>query len=142
MENNEKTDVVITNVKVSRILKGLNELSKLDINNFDINYGITKLTKKLMPIEIAYNKTRKALMDENIPVDEKDGTYKVDGNKMYVYKSIENRDKYFKEINELNEKIVEGITFRIKASELKKIKGIKAETMIAINELIIDDLID
>lgn len=130
----------ITNVMVSRILKGLGELSKLNINNFEINYGITKLAKNLLDIEIAYNLTKKSLMDEHIPIDEKRGTYLIDGNNLYIYKSAENRDKYYEQIMELNETLVHITNFSIKASELKKISGLKAETMISINEIIEDDL--
>lgn len=132
-------EIKITNVMVSRILKGLGELSKLNINNFDINYGITKLAKELLEVEVAYNLTKKALMDEHIPIDER-GTYMIDGNNLYVYKSIENRNKYYQQIMELNNSVICITKFGIKASELKKINGLKADTMISINELIEDDL--
>jgi hypothetical protein len=79
-------------------------------------------------------------MDEHIAINEINGTYKFDGNQMYIYKSEKDRTEYFNKITELNNKKVEGITFTIKASELKKLKKISGNILININEFIVDDL--
>lgn len=139
-ETKEKEGVDINYVSITRILTGLTDLSKLDISDFDVNLNIMRLIKKLSPIEIAYNKTRKAYMDEHIAINESNGTYKIDGNQMYVYKSEKDRSEYYKKITELNNKKVEGIKFEIKASELKKLKIKNANILVNINEFIIDDL--
>lgn len=136
----EKQNIDITYVSLTRILTGLTDLSKLDISDFDINLNIMRLIKKLSPLESAYNKTRKGCMDEHIAINESNGTYKVDGSQMYVYKSEKDRVDYFTKITELNNKKVEGITFTIKASELKKLKKINANILININEFVVDDL--
>lgn len=146
VENNEvqkiveKKDIDIAYVSLTRILTGFNDLSKLDISDFDINLNIMRIIKKLSPLESAYNKTRKGYMDEHIAVNEEHGTYKVDGNQLYIYKSEKDRTDYFNKITELNNKKVEGITFTIKASELKKLKKINGNILISINEFIDDDL--
>ena len=126
----EKQNIDINHVSLTRILKGFTELSKLDISDFDINLNIMRLIKKLSPLEIAYNKTIKAYMDEHIAINEANGTYKIDGNQMYVYKSEKDRNEYFRKINELNEKKVDGIMFTIKASELKKLKKINGSILV------------
>jgi hypothetical protein len=136
----EKKEIDITYVSLTRILTGLTDLSKLDISDFDINLNIMRLIKKLSPLESAYNKTRKGYMDEHIAVNEANGTYKVDGNQMYIYKSEKDRTDYFTKITDLNNKKVEGITFTIKASELKKLKKINGNILININEFVVDDL--
>jgi len=136
----EKKEIDITYVSLTRILTGLTDLSKLDISDFDINLNIMRLIKKLSPLESAYNKTRKGCMDEHIAINESNGTYKVDGGQMYVYKSEKDRVDYFTKITELNNKKVEGITFTIKASELKKLKKINGSILININEFVVDDL--
>jgi hypothetical protein len=136
----EKKEIDITYVSLTRILTGLTDLSKLDISDFDINLNIMRLIKKLSPLESAYNKTRKGCMDEHIAINESNGTYKVDGSQMYVYKSEKDRVDYFTKITELNNKKVDGITFTIKASELKKLKKINANILININEFVVDDL--
>lgn len=128
----------ITNVDLARITQGLLELSKLNISNFEINLGITKCVAKINPIQIAYNKTKTAYMNEHIAIDER-GSYIVDGGKMYVYKSEKDKNDYYNKITTLNEQEVE-IDFKIKASELKNVKDLKASTMINIMELIDDDL--
>jgi hypothetical protein len=128
----------ITNSSLSRIIIGLMDLSKLDISDFEINLGITRLVSKLTNLEKEYNKTKTAHMNEHIAVNER-GSYIVDGGKMYVYKSQKDKEEYYNKITELNETEVEN-NFKIKATDLKKINNLKASTMINIMELIDDDM--
>ena len=133
--------IVIRTMDVQRIMVGLNELGSLEIPDFKLNYAITRLNVKLAGLDKAYVKSRKALMDAHVSVDERGMyVYNNDVDKLFVFKSIKDKDDYTSAINTLNETEITDITWTIKASVLKEIKGLKASTMMRINELIIDDV--
>ena len=128
----------IKNISVTRIMIGLNELGNLPIGDFKINLGITRTITFLSPIEQAFQKSKKALMDKHISQDDK-GNYRVDEGKLFIYKSVKDKEEYAKEVVKLDDAEHE-VSFIIKATELQKISGLKASTMNKFHELIDDDI--
>lgn len=124
----------IMNVNLKRIIIGLTEIGNLDIEDFNTNYNITRTIANLSQVEKAYNKSVASLQNEYV---------KDIQNGFYVFENEENKKVFQEKITELDEKILDESTtkiWRIKASDLKKIKGIKGTTMAKCYELIIDDI--
>ena len=138
-QNNEEVSNPheIRNGNVSRIILGLTELGNLAIDDFSINYGITRTITSLTIVEKAYNKTLGNIMNKYI-LKEKGNFLSVDG--FYLFASASDKEEYQKNLDELNEGIVTAKYFTIKASDLKKITGVKGTTMAKFSELIIHDL--
>jgi hypothetical protein len=135
-ENSKSEAKVISNVDVPRIIIGLTEIGNLDIDDFDTNYNITKTITNLGVVEKAYTKTLQALMKKHIKVDEK-GNFETENNS-YIFISKEDRDKYLEEYEALVNAPVNAEVWKLKLSELRKIKGIKGTTMAKCHELIED----
>jgi hypothetical protein len=131
-------DDAITNSKVNRIIVSLSEIGNLEIEDFDLNYGITRTLANLNQVEKAYLKSLTAIQKKCIKKDEK-GNLAVE-NGFFVFNNTEDKETYGKETEELNEKVVDVKVWRMKTSQLKKIKGIKGTAMAKCNELIDDDL--
>lgn len=124
----------IMNVNLKRIIIGLTEIGNLDIEDFNTNYNITRTIANLNQVEKAYNKSVASLQNEYV---------KDIQNGFYVFENEENKKVFQEKATELDEKILDESTtkiWRIKASDLKKIKGIKGTTMAKCYELIIDDI--
>jgi hypothetical protein len=134
----EKTESKIFNINVSRIIMGLTEIGNLDIEDFDTNYNISKTITNLGEVEKAYNKTLQNLMKTHIKIDEK-GQYAHE-NGSYIFKSPKDRETYLEAFDNLANKSVEADIWKLKLSELRKIKGIKGTTMAKCQELIDDKL--
>ena len=119
-ENSKSEAKVISNVDVPRIIIGLTEIGNLDIDDFDTNYNITKTITNLGVVEKAYTKTLQALMKKHIKVDEK-GNFETENNS-YIFISKEDRDKYLEEYEALVNAPVNAEVWKLKLSELRKIK--------------------
>lgn len=139
VENKTETEAKnkIININVSRIIVGLTEIGNLDIDDFDTNYNISKTITNLGEVEKAYNKTLQNLMKTHIKIDEK-GQYAHE-NGSYIFNSSKDREDYLKAFDELANKPVEAQVWKLKLSELRKIKGIKGTTMAKCQELIEDE---
>ena len=137
-KNIESENIKVKNLNIGRIIIGLSELGKLSISDFKINLSITKTIAYLSEIEQAFSKSKRALMDSYIAVDD-NGSYLVDGRKFFIYKSKKDKEDYIKNVTALDE-VENEISFSIKASQLQKISGLTSSTMTKFHELIIDDL--
>lgn len=135
-ENSAAAGKVIVNMDVPRIIIGLTEIGNLDIDDFDTNYNITKTITNLGVVEKTYTKTLQALMKKHIKVDDK-GVFETENNS-YVFLSKEDREKYLEEYESLVNAPVNAEVWKLKLSELRKIKGIKGTTMAKCHELIED----
>lgn len=138
-----KGEKKITNISLKRIIIGLGEIGNLDIEDFNTNYNITRTIANLSQVEKAYTKSASALQKEYIKKDEKGNLISENG--FWVFDSEEKNKEFQQKATELDEKVVdESVTkvWRIKASELKKVKGLKATSMAKCHELIIDDIDD
>jgi len=141
MENKDtetKTQNKILNINISRTILGLTEIGNLEIEDFKMNYNITRSITNLSVAEKAYNKTMSTLMKKHIQKDEKGNLVILNG--FYVFISEKDKEDYQKNIDVLNETITEAKVWTLKTSELQKIKGVKGTTMAKFNELIIDDI--
>ena len=141
MESNDVKSGVLT-MNVPAIIKGLTELGSLSIEDFTLNLGISEAVAKLNPVEKAYMKSAQALMRSHIEVDEK-GIPKTEGEgpyKTYVYKSVSDKQTYLDEMEKLNNTEVK-LDLKIKATQLKSIKGLTALTMMKLGALIENDLV-
>ncbi len=144
-ENNETTEQNpvqknpddILNINVGRIIVGLTEIGNLEIENFEINIGISKTISNLSLIEKAYVKSTQALMKKHIKRDDVGGLQILNG--FYVFKSEKDKDEYDKLTEALNETVITEKVFKLKTTELEKIKGIKGTMMAKCHELIIYD---
>ncbi len=137
----EKKSNAILNMNVTRMIIGLTEIGNLDIEDFDINYNITRNIANLNDIEKAYSKSLTALQKKYVKKDEK-GNLTIQNN-FFVFENDENKKSYTDELEKLNETIVDETKvkiYKLKTSELKKIKGLKGTTMAKCHELIEDDI--
>lgn len=144
MENQKKNTLVestepkIMNINISRTILGLTEIGNLEIEDFTMNYNITRSIANLSVAEKAYGKTIQTLQKKHIQKDEKGNYATLNG--FYIFLSENDKEAYQKAFDELNETIVDVKIYSMKASDLQKIKGIKGTTMAKCFELIIDDL--
>lgn len=133
----------IMNINLKRIIIGLTEIGNLDIEDFNTNYNITRTIANLNQVEKAYTKSAAALQKEYVKKDDKGNLISENG--FWIFENDEKRKSFQDKATELDEKIIdESVTkvWRIKASDLKKIKGLKGTTMAKCYELIIDDIDD
>lgn len=137
MEKTENKIGVILNSEVTRIIIGLTELGNLDIDDYKTNYGIAKTINNLGVVEKAFNKSIESLRKKYVKVNE-DGTYQIENNS-YVFNSKEDKETYITELEKIQDTVVDAKVFRLKESELKKIKGLKGTTMAKLYELIEHD---
>ena len=137
VEMPNKNGVDILNIDVARIIVGLTEIGNLDIEDFKTNYQIAKTITNLGLVEKAYNKSLQALMKKHIKVGE-DGNFQVENNS-YVFKSKEDRDTYVEATEKLQNTKVDTKIWKLKESDLKSIKGLKAKAMAMCFELIEQD---
>lgn len=133
----KRIGTVILNIDISRNIIGLSELGNLEITDFGMNMEIIETIAELSKIEKVYLKTLNALMKRHIDVDEK-GNFKNE-NGMYVFKTPNDKKTYLEEYEKLTEH-ENDIDFKIKASVLKGIVGLKASTMSKFHEFIENDL--
>lgn len=126
-----------SNIDVTRIIMGLQEIGNLDIEDFKTNYQIAKTITNLGQVEKAYNKSLQSLMKKYIKVGD-DGNFQVENN-AYVFKSKEDREEYVDAVDKLHNAIVEAKVWKLKESVLKGIKGLKGTTMAKCYELIEQD---
>lgn len=127
----------ILNINVGRIIMGLTEIGNLEIEDFDINMGISKTIANLSVVEKAYQKTLQTLMKKHIEENEKGNLMSENG--FYVFKTVKDKNDYQTDVDKLNDTVVTEKVWSFNASELKKIKGLKGTTMAKVHELIIDD---
>ena len=141
MKNSEKTvdngTKPILHINVSRIILGLTEIGNLEIEDFDTNMGISKTIANLGVIEKAYAKTMQTFMKKHIKKGE-NGNLLIE-NGSYVFLSDKDKEEYQEATEKLNETVVNEKVWTFKATDLKKIKGLKATSMAKCHELIIDD---
>jgi len=130
----------IMNLNLKRIILGLTEIGNLDIDDFKVNYSITKTIANLNTVEKAYNKTLNTLMNKLIQKDE-NGNF-MSANNFYIFSSEQNKKEYFDAVEKLNDTILDDDVkvYKLKASDLQNIKGLKGTTMAKCHELIIDDI--
>lgn len=122
---------------LGRIIIGLSELGNLDIEDFDTNFSISKTIANLTVFEKAYSKTIQSLQKRHIKIDEKGQLANENGS--YIFKSVKDREDYLDAFDKISEEPVNCDVWRLKLSELRKIKGIKGTMMAKFHELIIDD---
>ena len=137
VDNTVKDPKAILNINVSRIILGLTEIGNLDIDDFDINIGISKTITNLSVAEKAYGKTMQSLMKAHIKTDENGNL--ATSNNFYIFKSEKDKESYQDALDKLNDTVIEEKVWKMKASDLRKVKGIKGTTMAKCNELIIYD---
>lgn len=138
-----ETENKVLTMSASTIIKGLIELGSLQIEDFDLNMKITEAAGKLGVVEKAYLKTASVLIQKHIETNEKgvpltqgEGAYR-----SYVYKSISDKETYLKEMGILNNTPVNSIEVGIiKMSQLQKLKGLTAYTMMKLGVLVHNDL--
>jgi len=138
VQNEPKNEPKITNNAISRTIIGLGEIGNLDIEDFKLNYGITRSIANLSQVEKAYIKSLNAIQKKYISKDEK-GNFVIEGNN-YVFNSEKEKSSYLDELDKLNETVVDVEVWKMKTSDLQKLKGIKGTTMSKCHEIIIDDL--
>lgn len=132
----------ILNCNISRMMMGLSSIGNLDNEDFKMNYSITKMISKLDALEKAYQKSKTALQKKYCKLDTKGNLMLAEANQV-IFKDDSAKAEYIQEQLILDEsEISSDITiFRLKASELAKIKGgVKGSVMANCYELIIDDL--
>jgi hypothetical protein len=127
----------ILNMDVSRIIMGLTEIGNLDIDDFKTNYQISKTITNLGVVEKAYNKSFQSLLKKHVKVGE-DGNYLIE-NGSYVFNSKQDRDAYVDAFEKLQNERVSAKIWKLKESQLNKIKGLKGTTMAKCFELIEQD---
>lgn len=131
----------ILNMNIKRIIIGLSEIGNLDIEDFETNYNITKTIANLNQVDKAYNKSLSALQKKYVKKNDK-GNFVIENN-FFVFNSEDDKKKYGEELDKLDETVVDETktkVWRLKTSQLQKIKGLKGTTMSKCYELIIDDL--
>jgi hypothetical protein len=131
----------VLTMNVTGIIKGLAELGSLAIEDFNLNLAISQTVSKLSPVEKAFIKSAQALMknhievsESGVPITEGEGTFRA-----YVYKSVKDKEDYLSKMDELNNKEVK-VELKLKTSQLKDVKGLRAITMMKLGALIEDDL--
>lgn len=136
-EIEKKTGIVNRDLK--RIIIGLSEIGNLEIEDFDTNYNITRTITNLNQVDKAYNKSLGALQKKYVKKDDR-GTLIIE-NGFFVFNTEQDKKCYGEELDKLDETEVTDIkVWKLKTSQLKKIKGIKGTTMAKCHELIEDDL--
>ncbi len=129
---------VITNGKVQRIIMGLTQIGNLEIEDFQLNYGIGRSLSKLESIYKAFQKSELTYRNKYVKRDEF-GNY-LSSNGFYQFSTMANCEAYTKAIDDLiDTPIPEEKLFKMKLSILENIKGIKGPMMSACWELIIHD---
>lgn len=140
MEKVEKeNEKLIFNSNISRIILGLTEIGNLEIEDFRINLSISRNITSLSDVEKVLIKTHQTLLKKYVEKDEKGNLMSANG--VYIFKTEDDKTEYQKSFEELNEQVLsEDVKlYKIKTSDLEKIKGVKGITMAKISELIIDD---
>ena len=130
------------NQDVDRLINGLVEIGKIDIDEFDLVLTIQQNIVNLDVISRSCAKTKVALAKKYIQRD-KNGNFAIDSiiakNVIYKFSSAENRNTYDSEIEKLESTPVNAKLFPIKTSRLQKF--VKKATLLAyINELLIHDV--
>jgi hypothetical protein len=144
VETTEKIEIqkdAILHMNLRRIIIGLSEIGNLDIEDFDTNYNITKTIANLNQVDKAYNKSLGALQKKYVKKDDK-GSLVIE-NGFFIFNSEEDKKTYGEELDKLDEVVIDETktkVWRLKTSQLQKIKGLKGTTMSKCYELIIDDL--
>lgn len=128
----------ILNVNISRIIKGLTAIGSMDIEDFKLNYGITRNIAKLSMVEKAYNKSTDGLVKKYVKRTET-GAF-MSSNGFFDYESTGDREKYEEEKTKLDEMVFDEKIYKIKTSQLKELHGKGLGMMMSLcHELIIDD---
>lgn len=129
----------ILNGDISRIILGLTEIGNLEIEDFKINLSISRSIANLSEVEKAFLKTHQALLKKHVKKDDKGNLMSADN--FYLFLTDDDKLEYQKSLEKLNEQCLsEDVKlWKIKTSDLEKIKGVKGTTMAKIHELIIDD---
>ena len=127
----------LSNAVVSRTIVGLTEIGKLDIEDFRLNYAITKTITNLSEVEKAYSKSGLSLTKKHVKVED-NGNFAIQ-NGFYVFKTNSDKDAYEKGKEALDNQTIDVKVWTMKTSVLKDIKGIKATWMAMCAELITDD---
>lgn len=128
----------ILNGNITRIIIALSEIGNLDIEDFNLNWAITRTLTSLSECEKAYKKSVSAIQKKYINRDEK-GNAIVDEKGLVIFKTISDKEKFNEEIEVLSEQKAEAKVWTIKTSQLRRLKGIKATTMAKCEELIEHD---
>jgi hypothetical protein len=139
MESMESNAKQIRNVNVARIMKGLGEMGALEIEDFNFKYNITKSMVNLSVVEQLYIKYVTDLNKKYVKVDENNNLMSDERGNL-IFKSGEDKKNYSDAFAKLNETVVDVKVWTMKASDLEKIKGLRAVTMSKFHELIIDDI--
>lgn len=135
-----QSGTIVLTMNVTGTIKGLAELGSLAIEDFNLNLAISQTVSKLSPIEKAFIKSAQAHMknhikvsENGVPITEGEGTFR-----SYVYKSVKDKEDYLSKMDVLNNTEVK-VELKLKASQLKDIKGLTALTMMKLGALIEDD---
>ncbi len=142
MENNSETkkeNVVIKNCDVVRTLQGLTEIGNLDIEDYKLNYGIARSISNLQQSAKIYEKTLTSIQKKYFKKED-NGNFSVDEHGQHVFESKEKRTEMEIEIEKLGDTDCGAKVFKMKASDLKNVKGVKANFISKVMELIIDDV--
>ncbi len=142
MENNsesKKENVIIKNCDVIRILQGLTELGNLDIEDYKLNYGIARSISNLQQSAKIFEKTLTSIQKKYFKKED-NGNFSVDEHGQHVFESASKRTEMEDEIEKLGDTECGSKVFKIKASDLKNLKGIKPNFIAKIMELIDDDV--
>jgi hypothetical protein len=137
------------NGDLSRIIQGLTLIGQLEIDDFKLNYSISRNIEILSQAEKIYNKSYENLRKKYVDTDENGNTRYIkhqNGTIEYIF-SDKNRKKEFEsKIFELNEQLVQlDKIFLLKTSQLSEVKDkddrctVKGTWMAMCLELIVDD---
>jgi hypothetical protein len=140
--NEHHNDGKLLTKNVSTMIKGLIEIGSCDIDDFDLNLTLAEIVKELSRVESAYMKSAKSIVkkyvkinENGVPVTEGEGAFR-----SYVYNTVEDEKKYIDEMEKLNETEITTIKSRIKATQLKNIKGVKSISIMKIGNLMENDV--
>ena len=124
----------IKNSDVTRIMVGLSEIGKLDIDDFETNHNISKNLTSLSVVEKSYGKTIQSLMKKHIEINEQ-GQYASEQG-AFIFKSKKDREDYESAYEKISNENVKVELFEVKLSIIKKVKGLKGTMMAQCHELI------
>jgi hypothetical protein len=123
---------------LSRVMRGLSSMSDIVIEDYNLNYRIASALHTLNMIERQYQSEGVKLCDKHV-VKNYRGVYSSE-NGALNFKSPENMEAYQEEFENLDTYVMDDKIWTIKLSEIKTIKGVKANYMADCFELIIDDI--
>ncbi len=128
----------IINLNIERIIKGLTGIGAMDIEDFKLNYYITRNVAILSSVDQAYQKSLSALVKKYVKQEPSGNPCIV--NNFYEFDNKEKKEAFEKEKETLDEISFDDKIFYLKTSQLKNVRGVGLGKQMAFcHELIEDD---